>query len=199
LAVLILAAIIFFVFRNLQNSPNRVMAKAMATPQGDAERAQAKNAEFLAGYANQQNGKGPRKPLPKDKPDTLIVDNGPPMLSLFVEDQNTNIGRRNIHVAKAGAHFSVGGGKSDFLIFLVPLPPGIAEVQFDGRQCTFIPRKAQYFPDIGAQTVPNCVGKTIRVISDKNYELHIRIERYEDPLLALNRLLHSVDLPEPVV
>jgi hypothetical protein len=117
------------------------------------------------------------------------------LLSLFVEDQNTAIGRRNIHAVKSGYTFSVGGGKSDFLIFLVPVPPHIADVNFDGRQCTFIPRKPQYFPDIGSQQVSNCIGKTIRVISDKNYELRIRVERYEDPLKALNNLLHSINVP----
>jgi hypothetical protein len=35
----------------------------------------------------------------------------------------------------------------------------------------------------------------IRVVSDKNYELHIRIDRYENPLTALNRLLNSVKTP----
>jgi hypothetical protein len=138
------------------------------------------------------------KPMPKDKPDDQSFENGPPMLSLFVEDQNTAIGRRNIHALKAGYTFSVGGGKSDFLIFLVPMPPHIADVQFDGRQCTFIPRKPQYFPDIGSQQVPNCIGKTIRVISDRHYELHIRMERYEDPLRALNKLLHSISVPGEV-
>jgi hypothetical protein len=117
------------------------------------------------------------------------------MLSLFVEDQNTAIGRRNIHMAKEGSSFTVGGGKSDFLIFLVPVPPQIAEVRFDGRQCTFIPRKQQYFPDIGSQQVPNCIGKNIRVISDRDYELFIRIDRYEDPLKSLNKLLNSVSVP----
>jgi hypothetical protein len=138
-----------------------------------------------------------RKPLPKDIPDDANQDfrNGPPMLSLFVQDQNTAIGRRNIHTAKEGSSFTVGGGKSDFLIFLVPVPPQIADVRFDGRQCTFIPRKPQYFPDIGSQQVPNCIGKNIRVISDKNYELFIRIERYEDPLVSLNKLLKSVSVP----
>jgi hypothetical protein len=162
-----------------------------------------KSAEMLSEYSKKGAGAAPLaypppkpKPMPKDKPDqNLDFDNGPPMLSLWVEDQNTAIGRRNIHAVKSGYTFTVGGGKSDFLVFLVPIPPHIADVIFDGRQCTFIPRKPQYFPDIGSQQVPNCIGKTIRVISDKHYELHIRMERYEDPLKALNNLLHSIDVP----
>jgi hypothetical protein len=117
-----------------------------------------------------------------------------PMISLFVEDQNTNIGRRNIHTLKAGNRYTVGGGKSDFLIFLVPLPPCIGEIHFDGEQCTFVPKKSRYFPDIGSEAVPNCIGKTIRVLSDNHYQLSFRMERYEDPLKALNRLLNSVNV-----
>jgi hypothetical protein len=172
----------------------------------EAERKnQLKGAEMMSSFAARQKNSGTpplsypppaQKPLPKDKPyEQPAFENGPLMLSLFVEDQNTAIGRRNIHAVKSGYTFSVGGGKSDFLIFLVPIPPHIADLRFDGGQCTFIPRKPQYFPDIGSQPVPNCVGKTIRVVSDKHYELHIRMERYEDPLRALNKLLHSISVP----
>jgi hypothetical protein len=141
-----------------------------------------------------------RKPLPKDKVyvESTFESGETPLLNLFVEDQNTAIGRRNIHNVKSGYSFSVGGGKSDFLIFLVPIPPNIANVRYDGRNCTFTPLKPQYFPDIGSQPVLNCLGKTIRVVSDKNYELHVRIERYEDPLKKLNKLLNSISAPGPV-
>jgi hypothetical protein len=203
LALLALGALIFFVSRRLHNGPGRVVAQAAAgTPPADRE-AQTKSAELLAGYAARPPGGTPplsypppkRRPLPRDRIEENHIFEGPPMLNLFVEDQNTAIGRRNIHVVKAGNIFTLGGGKSDFLIFLVPVPPHIAELHFDGHQCTLIPRKSQYFPDIGSQQVPNCIGKTVRVISDKNYELHIRIERYQDPLLALNKLLNSISVP----
>jgi hypothetical protein len=142
------------------------------------------------------------KPLPKDKvydEKTLSGNGAPLLLNLFVEDQNTAIGKRNIHALKPGYSFSIGGGKSDFLIFLVPIPPRIADVTYDGRNCALIPRKPQYFPDIGSQTIPNCIGKTFRVISDRKYELHIRLEIYEDPLHSLNKLLRSIRTPGPIV
>ncbi|MDR3138189.1 MAG: hypothetical protein LBT95_00785 [Treponema sp.] len=120
---------------------------------------------------------------------------GPLMLSLFVADQSTAIGRRNIHIVKPGYTFTIGGGKSDFLIFLVPIPSRIAELRFNGEECIIIPRKPQFFPDIGSQPVPDCIGKTIRIISERNYELYIRMERYEDPLITLNRLLRSICVP----
>jgi hypothetical protein len=213
-ALLILALIIFLAVRNLHGSPNRAMARAASVSSADSQKRieeerenNKRGVEMMSSFAasHKQSGTPPLshpppkpKPMPRDKPDNQSFDNGPPMLSLFVADQNTAIGRRNIHALKAGYTFSVGGGKSDFLIFLVPIPPHIADLHFDGRQCTFIPRKPQYFPDIGSQQVPNCIGKTIRVISDKHYELHIRMERYEDPLMALNKLLHSISVPGEV-
>jgi hypothetical protein len=182
------------------------MAQAAAPMPRDRE--QNRDAELMGSYAETKKNQArppleypppQRKTLPKDKiyaESTMNNGNmGPLMLNLFVEDQNTAIGRRNIHTVKGGYTFSIGGGKSDFLIFLVPMPPNIADVQYDGRNCTLIPRKPQYFPDIGSQSVPNCIGKTIRVISDKNYELHIRIEKYEDPLMVLNKLLNSISVP----
>ncbi|MDR2483388.1 MAG: hypothetical protein LBD08_07135, partial [Treponema sp.] len=60
-------------------------------------------------------------------PGNYIDTKGILMLSLFVEDQNTATGRRNIHAIKPGYTYTIGGGNSDFLIFLVPLPPHIAE------------------------------------------------------------------------
>jgi hypothetical protein len=161
----------------------------------------SRNAELLASFAATQRRGSGTPPVDshrswQDAYKETPVHEGPFLLSLFVEDQNTAIGRRNIHIVKPGYTFTLGGGRSDFLIFLVPIPPHIAEIRSDGRQCTFIPKKTQFFPDLGAQTVPNCVGKTIRIVSEKNYELKIRLERYEDPLMVLNRLLSSVSLPD---
>jgi hypothetical protein len=117
---------------------------------------------------------------------------------LIVDDQNTAIGKRNIHSVKAGYAYTVGGGNSDFLIFLVPVPPRIADLLYDGVNCTFVPRLPKYFPDIGSEPVRNCIGKTIKVISDKNYQLRIRFEKYEDPLKALNKMLNSISVPGEV-
>jgi hypothetical protein len=123
------------------------------------------------------------------------TDGRPLMLKLFVGDQNTFIGKRNIHLVKQGFTFTIGGGKSDFLIFLVPLPPRIAELHYEDCHFILIPRKGRYFPDIGDEPVRDCIGKTIRIISDKNYEIRMRIELYEDPLISLNKLLRSVSVP----
>jgi hypothetical protein len=201
--LLILGLIIFLAARRLQNSPNLAIARAT----GPVNR---KDTEMMSGYAETQKSQNrapleyqasQRKSQPKDKiyNEALFENNGGPiMLNLFVEDQNTAIGRRNIHTVKSGYTYTVGGGKSDFLIFLVQVPPHIADVQFDGRNCTFIPRQPKYFPDIGSQPVPGCIGKNIMMVSDKDYEFFIRIERYEDPLITLNRILNSISVPGPV-
>jgi hypothetical protein len=120
-----------------------------------------------------------------------------PMLNLFVEDQNTAIGRRNVHSLKQGSSYTVGGGNSDFLIFLVPLPSRLGVLYYDGNNCTFTPLKSKYFPDIGSTPVQECIGKTIRILSDKHYEVLFHFERYKDPLIALNQLLNSIQVPEP--
>jgi len=212
LLLLILIAIFIFASRRLDKSPNRVISKAAspASPKTKAEtrpetKPVTKSDRFTETRKTSQVLEYPPprlKPLPKDKiydENALPSDGSPVLLNLFVADQNTAIGKRNIHSVKPGYSYTIGGGKSDFLIFLVPVPPRIAEVRHDGRTCAFIPAKPQYFPDIGSQTIPNCIGKTFRVISDKKYELHIRLEKYEDPLHALNKMLRSIKVPGPIV
>jgi hypothetical protein len=198
LLLLLLIGIIIFASRRLDKSPNRVLAKA-AAPGSSGTRAEQitpiRKTDHVLEYPPPK-----MKPLPKDKIyDENSNNGGPLLLNLFVADQNTAIGKRNIHSLKPGYSLTIGGGKSDFLIFLVQVPPQLAEVRYDGRNCTLVPRKPQYFPDIGSQTISNCIGKTFRVISDKKYELHIRLERYEDPLMALNKLLRSIKVPGPAV
>jgi hypothetical protein len=205
LAVAILALIVFFMIRRLHSSPGHAMAHAAsgvnASPYAKEtlanDAAQTKrNADMLLGYAVGQRRSSVPPPSINYTEDKAPLPGGPVMLNLFVADQNTAIGRRNIHFVKSGYTFSIGGGRSDFLIFLVPVPPRIAEVRYDGNTCTFYPRRPEFFPDLGgSQPVTNCIGKTIRVISEKGYELFIRIERYEDPLIALNRLLTSIIMP----
>jgi hypothetical protein len=174
--VLILGLIIFFTARKLRASPNRAMAYA-----ADQRKAET----------------GPVVPVGRPEKDTgETPPTGSLLLSLVVDDQNANIGRRNIHSIKAGDIYTIGGSQlDDYFIFLVPLPAHIGEVHFNGKECTFVPKKTQYFPETGSRPVSDCIGKSIRVVSDKRYELTFHLERYEDPLDSLNRLLNSVVLP----
>jgi hypothetical protein len=199
LLLLILGFVIIMMLRNLNSSPNRVMASATTIDSGPADKngAAARDAALLNSFASTAKAASrsvPPRRYHRDDQNQFLSN--PSMLSLFVEDQNTAIGRRNVHTLKTGSKFTVGGGNSDFLIFLVPIPPQIGELRFDGTNCMFVPLKSKYFPDIGSQQVPECIGKTIRVLSDKNYELFFHFERYKDPLIALNQLLHSISVPE---
>jgi hypothetical protein len=129
-----------------------------------------------------------------ENPNRFSSDN--PMVHLFVEDQNPNIGMRNTHTLKRGNRYTLGGGGfDDFFVFLVPLPSAIGELRFDESGCSFVPLKNGYFPDIGSQPVPECIGKTIRIVSDKQFDIFFRFERYIDPLVTLNTLLRSIHVP----
>jgi hypothetical protein len=164
-ASVILGSAVFFLNRDLRRSPGRAVTRAANLP---------------VPTKGENTGQPPR------------LEDRPLMLSLFVEDQNTFIGKRNIHAVKPGLNFTIGGGKSDFLIFLVPMPFRIADLRYQGNSCLLIPRKPEYFPDTGSSPVKDCIGKTVRVVSDKDYELFIRIDLCEDPLAALNRLINAI-------
>ncbi|MDR0463554.1 MAG: hypothetical protein LBG94_00395 [Treponema sp.] len=197
LALLILGLIIFFASRKLGSSPSRAMSDAASLKTASAVKEQsADHSKDLARFAsNQSRRTTPYDNLDKNKP-VEINPNGPVLLNLFVDDQNTNIGKRNIHSLKSGYKLTVGGGKSDdFLIFLVPMPSRIGEIRRNGSELVFTPYKPKYFPDIGSSEIRDCINKTIRIISDKNYEMRFRFEMYEDPLIALNRILMSVNVP----
>ena len=192
--------IIILRIRKLHSSPNKVMAEVRAEARAEAraeDNTAARNAELLNSFASQQAGaalRGPHRRNQYRDPGQFLTT--PPMLNLFVEEQNTAIGRRNVHSLKRGSSYSVGGGNSDFLIFLVPIPPRVGRLYFDGTNCTFTPLRPEFFPDLGSTSVPECIGKTIRIISKKNYEIFFHFERYKDPLIAMNQLLHSIQVPE---
>ena len=153
-----------------------------------ASYAASREKQRVTPYQEQHAKAQTQAPITIDYKDPLI-------LNLYVEDQNTAIGRRNIHNLKSGYSLTIGGGKSDFLIFLVPMPSAIGEIRRDSGRCTFIPRKPKYFPELGSKELTDCIGKTIRVVSDKNYELRMKFEQYEDPLEKLNSLLNSLKVP----
>ena len=152
-------------------------------------------ANFAAGLTKRTTPYTGVQPARGQLPSVSLNINDPLFLNLFVEEQNTAVGKRNIHNLKSGYGLTVGGGRSDFLIFLVPMPPVIGEIRRDVNRLTFFPRKPKYFPDLGSKELSDCLGKTIRVVSDKNFELRIKFEQYEDPLEKLNRLLNSLKVP----
>ena len=198
-ALLLLLLILFIIFRmrKLQSSPKKAMAQISSEGSGSGDA--SNNAALLNSYASRQaeaSLQGPNRSYSYRSTSNQFLTK-PPMLNIFVEEQNTAIGRRNIHALKKGATYTVGGGNSDFLIFLVHFPANIGRLYFDGTNCTFTPLKSEYFPDIGSSPIAECIGKPIRIISRKNYEVFFHFEPYKDPLVEMNQLLNSIKIPEP--
>ncbi|MDR2741657.1 MAG: VWA domain-containing protein [Treponema sp.] len=202
--LLISGFIIFFITRKLKNSPNKTMVYVAGKDSGEEAAGGIQKDQDTSSPADYDTGRQHEKILPlaallsggNEKDGEEATAKRTLLVTLVVDDQNTNIGRRNFHSLKAGDVYTIGGGKlDDYFIFLAPVSAHIGDIQFDGSQCTFIPKKPQYFPEIGSRPVLDCIGKIIRVVSDKGYELTFHLEQYEDPLDALNKLLNSVPLP----
>ncbi|MBN2553413.1 MAG: VWA domain-containing protein, partial [Spirochaetales bacterium] len=112
-------------------------------------------------------------------------------LILKVDTQNPNIGTRNIHPVPPGSRRSVGGDGSTFLIYYVPMPRRIGEIRNDGKRYLFVPRKAEYFPDL-SKTLADCLDKPIRAVSARGREITFHFHEYISPLEELNKLMRSV-------
>ncbi|MGP1576838.1 MAG: hypothetical protein ACTTH7_05020 [Treponema sp.] len=114
-------------------------------------------------------------------------------LELFVLHQNTAIGKRNIHLLKAGSTMTVGGAKrDDFLIFLVPFPACLAEICYDGTHYNLLIKKPEFFPYEQKPVISDCIGKITTIISDKGYPVSFMFRGYQDPAVRLNALLTSI-------
>ncbi|HAE22548.1 MAG TPA: hypothetical protein DCG47_09550, partial [Spirochaetaceae bacterium] len=113
---------------------------------------------------------------------------------LHVEGQNPNIGKRNIKTLHAGGKKSVGGRKSEFLVFLLPLPQRVADIYYDGDNLTLVPRRPEFFPDYDGP-IQDCLGQAVRIINARGKELFISFERYVPPLDKINKLLHCIESP----
>ncbi len=123
-----------------------------------------------------------------------VVRAGSARLTLRVLGQNPNIGKRNIRAMHSGGRASVGGGSSDFLVFLLPVPRRIAWLYYDGSDATLVPAKPEFFPDYDAP-IEACLGRDIRMVTARGKELTLRFERYVSPVERINRLLHCIESP----
>jgi hypothetical protein len=121
-----------------------------------------------------------------------VVKPGSIQVEFLVDEQNPHIGSRNVHSLSAGGSRSVGGGASDFLVFLVSVPRRSAEIHFDGEKLTFVPLRTELFPELSGP-VEDCLGKDIPMISKSGYPLMLRFAAYEKPADKINRLLHCIE------
>ncbi|MBN2532800.1 MAG: VWA domain-containing protein [Spirochaetales bacterium] len=122
---------------------------------------------------------------------TGTIPEGESLIEMRVTFQNPHIGYRNIHKIDENKTFTVGGGFSAFLIFLIPIPPHIAEIENIAGNYIFTPVKMDFFPDLKGP-VENCLNKEIPIVSKHGYRTYITFKEYESPLSRLNKLLHSV-------
>ncbi len=127
-------------------------------------------------------------PIEKLTDDSLTLD-------FIVDGQTRNIGFRNIHAMTAGSRKTIGGGFSTFSIFLVQVPSSIAEIRYNGKECSLALLKPEYFPYETKNIINNCIGKTFIVRSDTGYEMGIHFEPYVSQTDKLNEVLLSL-VPE---
>jgi len=110
------------------------------------------------------------------------------LIEMRVSQQNPHIGFRNIHPMDPGRTLTVGGGRSSFLIFLVPFPSHIAEISRRGDSYTFTPVKPAFFPELSGP-VEGCLYRDLPARSGRGYPVTIRFIRYVSPLEEINRIL----------
>ena len=119
---------------------------------------------------------------------------GHPLVEMVVTTQNRHIGMRNVHYLRPGSSATVGGGRSTFLVYFVPVPHGMASLTYDGKKYTFVPRESELFPTL-AGPVTDCLGKQIPAQSKLGYQFTIVFHNYLPPLEEINRLMRSVQVP----
>ena len=123
-----------------------------------------------------------------------VVRPGTIRVELRVEGQNPNVGMRNVCTLHAGQSKTVGGGRSDFLVFLVPTAKRAAELRFDGQSLSFVPRRPELFPGTEG-IIEDCIDTDILMLGRGDYPLVIRFVLYERPLDKINKLLRCIETP----
>ncbi len=114
----------------------------------------------------------------------------PPLIEMRVGGQNSHIGFRNIHRMTAGSSRSVGGRFSGFLVFLVPVPRGIAEIRNESGSYVFRPRRAEFFPSLSGP-LNNCLDVEIPLSTPAGFSCSIMFRRWVSPLDEINALMRS--------
>jgi len=126
----------------------------------------------------------------------LSAREGHPLVEMIVTTQNRHIGFRNVHYLRPGSSAAVGGGRSTFLVYFVPVPSRIAYLTYDGQSYTFVPVRSDLFADLTGP-VPDCLGKEIPARSPRGYRFTIVFRRFLPPLEEINRLMRSIRTPTP--
>jgi hypothetical protein len=107
-----------------------------------------------------------------------------------VSGQNSHIGFRNIHRLTGGSSRSIGGRFSGFLIFLVPMPRGIAEIRNESGRYALVPLRPEFFPSLSGP-LQDCLDLEIPVATPQGFSCTIRFHRWVSPLEEINALMRS--------
>ncbi len=192
-------------FKDLRKDITEDEARAYAGNRGITEEEASKYrdtssrsaADTLAAFAaaTSPNRPAPSAPGARTAAYVPVVKRGGSLRVEFrVQDQNPNIGLRNVRTLQSGGRKTIGGRRSDFLVFLVPVPSRVAEVHFDGEDLTVVPLRTEFFPDYSGP-ISGCLGRPIRMVNRFGTVLTLTFGRYVPPADRLNRLLHCVDAP----
>lgn len=176
-------------------SESRVLTEEEASKYRDTTSRDA--ADTLAAFAaaTSPNRRVPAEASGRPAEYTPVVKRtGSLRVEFRVEDQNPNIGLRNVRTLQSGGKKSIGGKRSDFLVFLVPVPARVAEVYFDGENLTVVPLRPEFFPDYSGP-IADCLGKSVRMVNRFGKVLNMTFERYVPPADRLNRILRCLDAP----
>ena len=112
-------------------------------------------------------------------------------IEMRVKMQNPKIGYRNIHQIGRDNYKTIGGGKSAFLIYFIKFPSHIAEVQWNGKDFTFVPVKTEFFPELKGP-IKKCLNKDIPALSKKGHSIIINFYEYISPLDQINSIFNKV-------
>jgi hypothetical protein len=116
----------------------------------------------------------------------------PVRVEFIVESQNPAIGLRNVSWMRPGQRRSIGGGSSDFLVYLVAMPPRIATIAYDGEGFVLAPARPELFPEIKEASVRIGFDEALPFVSPKGYAMRMKIRPYVSAIERINSLLLSL-------
>ena len=129
-----------------------------------------------------------RRSLPKARMQQATL---PPQIEMRVSQQNSHIGFRNVHRIAPATGRSIGGRFSSYLVFLIPVPAGIAEIRNENGSYVFTPRRPECFPRLSGP-VTDCLEKDIPFTTARGQELTLSFRKWVSPLEEINRLMRSI-------
>jgi Mg-chelatase subunit ChlD len=129
-----------------------------------------------------------RRSLPRSE---LQKGTLPPLIEMRVSLQNPHVGFRNVHRIPEGGRRSIGGGFSQYLVFLVRVPSSIAEIRNRGGKYVFTPLRAEMFPGVSGP-IEDCLDVEIPFVGPHGREMSIHFREWVSPLDEINRIMRSV-------